>query len=134
MAPPPSGADVERDLQSMPPVVADRDQLRQVVLNLLTNAYEAMPEGGTVRIGAQVVDDAVEIAVSDTGVGMDSLTRDQVFEPFFSLKVKGTGLGLAVSKRIVEAHCGTLTMDSEPGHGCTATIRLPLEETAGVGR
>jgi signal transduction histidine kinase len=132
VAPPPSGISIEQDDDQVPPIAADRDQIRQVVLNLLTNAYEAMPSGGRIRIGARVLDDAVEVAVSDTGVGMDEQTRGQVFEPFFSLKVKGTGLGLAVSKRIVEAHCGTLTMTSQQGQGCTAVMRLPLTP-AGVG-
>jgi signal transduction histidine kinase len=126
VVPPPTGIGVELPDEAMPPVVADRDQIRQVVLNLLTNAYEAMPKGGTVRIGAQVVGDAVEVTVSDTGVGMDEQTVAQVFEPFFSLKVKGTGLGLVVSKRIVEAHAGTLRIESQPGDGSTAVMTLPL--------
>jgi signal transduction histidine kinase len=126
VAPPPSGVSVEQDDDFAPPVVADRDQIRQVILNLLTNAYEAMPDGGQVRLGARVVDGEVQVTVSDTGIGMSDATRAQVFEPFFSMKIKGTGLGLAVSKRIVEAHAGTLTMVSEEGRGCTAIMRLPL--------
>lgn len=138
VAPPPSGIEVvtaaDDGAEGLPAAVADRDQLRQVVLNLLTNAYEAMPTGGTVRLAARGVrggveagpGDAVEITVSDTGAGMDEQTRERVFEPFFSQKTKGTGLGLAVSKRIVEQHGGTLTLDSQPGQGCTAVLRLPL--------
>jgi signal transduction histidine kinase len=126
VAPPPSGITVEHDDDVVPPIVADRDQTRQIVLNLLTNAYEAMPNGGTVRITARVVADAVEVSVSDTGIGMDENTRGQVFDPFFSLKIKGTGLGLAVSKRMAESNSGTLTIVSQEGHGCTATISLPL--------
>jgi signal transduction histidine kinase len=102
------------------------------VLNLLTNAYEAMPTGGTVRIKVGVaadpppgLDGAVEIAVTDTGAGLDEQTRARVFEPFFSQKTKGTGLGLAVSKRIVDQHGGTLELVSQPGAGCTAVLRLP---------
>lgn len=130
VAPPPTGITVQREGQAVPPVVADRDQIRQVVLNLLTNAYDAMPNGGEVRFGARVVDDTVEVAVSDAGVGMDPETRAHVFEPFFSTKIKGTGLGLAVSKRIVEAHAGTLKITSEPGKGSTATMKLPLTPIA----
>ena len=81
------------------------------------------------KIGAQVVDQTVKITVADSGVGMSEETRKQVFDPFFS-KNKGTGLGLAVSKRIVEAHNGTLTMESEEGQGCTAVLRLPLSMAA----
>lgn len=126
VAPAPTGIDVELPDDAVPSVMADRDQIRQVILNLLTNAYEAMPDGGTVRIDARVVGDAVEVTVSDTGVGMDEQTAAQVFEPFFSMKIKGTGLGLAVSKRIVEAHAGTLRITSQPGQGATAVMTLPL--------
>jgi signal transduction histidine kinase len=135
VAPPPTGITIAYDDIDVPPIVADRDQIRQVILNLLTNAYEAMATGGTVRIGARVVDHAIEIAVVDSGVGMDDETRAQVFEPFFSSKVKGTGLGLAVSKRIVEKHFGSLTMASQPGQGCTAVLTLPLTPAeAGASR
>jgi signal transduction histidine kinase len=135
VAPPPSGIGVEQPDGAVPPVVADRAQIRQVILNLLTNAYEAMPEGGTVRISARVVDDTVEVTVSDTGLGMDEQTIAQVFEPFFSMKVKGTGLGLVVSKRIVEAHSGALRIVSQPGRGCTAVMTLPLSRVVvGAGR
>ena len=126
VAPPPAGIEVEQVNDAAPPVVADRDQIRQVILNLLTNAYEAMPEGGVVRLGARTVDDSVEIAVSDTGVGMDEQTRAQIFEPFFSKKIKGTGLGLAVSKRIADSHGGSLSMRSQEGEGSTAILTLPL--------
>jgi signal transduction histidine kinase len=125
VAPPPTGITITHEGAPAAHVLADRDQLRQVVLNLLTNAYDAMPDGGQVTLSARTTREDIEIAVADTGVGMDDETRAQVFDPFFSLKVKGTGLGLAVSKRIVEAHAGSLTMTSQQGHGCTATIRLP---------
>ncbi len=135
VAPPATGLRVEQDGNIVPPVSADRDQIRQVILNLLTNAYEAMPGGGVVRLGARIVDDTVEVVVTDTGIGMDEHTRAQVFEPFFSLKIKGTGLGLAVSKRIVEAHSGTLTMMSKEGEGCTAIMALPLTRAeVGISR
>jgi signal transduction histidine kinase len=126
VAPPPTGITVELDHTPVPAVVADRDQMRQVVLNLLTNAYEAMPAGGAVHLDARVVDDACEIIVADTGMGMDEQTCAQVFDPFFSMKIKGTGLGLAVSKRIVESHQGTLSLTSREGQGSTAIMRLPL--------
>jgi len=132
VAPPPTGIRVEQVDGGVPPVVADRDQIRQVVLNLLTNAYEAMPEGGTVTIGSRKAEDTVELFVADTGTGMDEQTRAQIFEPFFSKKIKGTGLGLAVSKRIAESHGGALSIASEEGRGSTAVLALPLLR-AGVG-
>jgi signal transduction histidine kinase len=126
VAPPPTGIQVEQVDGDVPPVVADRDQIRQVVLNLLTNAYEAMPEGGTVTIGSRQAADTVELFVIDTGTGMDEETRAQIFEPFFSKKIKGTGLGLAVSKRIAESHGGALSIASEEGRGSSAVLALPL--------
>jgi signal transduction histidine kinase len=126
VAPPPSGISVDQQTDGVAPVFVDRDQIRQVLLNLLTNAYEAMPEGGEVTLAVRVVDAEIEVTVSDTGVGMDDATRERVFEPFFSLKTKGTGLGLAVSKRIVEDHTGSLEIMSEPDRGATVRLRLPL--------
>lgn len=133
VAPAPTGIDVELDHEPVPPIVADRDQIRQVVLNLLTNAYEAMPNGGRVQIAARTSGDKVEIVMADSGVGMDDDTLSHIFEPFFSKKTKGTGLGLAVCKRIVEAHDGTLALTSPNGEGCTAVLALPLASVgAGV--
>jgi signal transduction histidine kinase len=126
VAPPPTGIQVEQVDGEVPAVTADRDQIRQVILNLLTNAYEAMPEGGRVTVGSRVADQNVEIFVTDTGTGMDEETRAQIFEPFFSKKIKGTGLGLAVSKRIAESHSGSLSIESEEGRGSTAVLALPL--------
>jgi len=126
VAPPPAGIEVDLDREPVPPVVADRDQIRQVVLNLLTNAYEAMPEGGRVGLSARTTGDEVEIVISDSGIGMDDGTLSHIFEPFFSKKTKGTGLGLAVSKRIVDSHEGTLTITSPAGQGCVAVVALPL--------
>jgi signal transduction histidine kinase len=130
VAPPPTGITVEQESMAGLHLTADRDQLRQVILNLLTNAYDAMPSGGQVRLGSRMIHGDVEITVTDTGVGMSAETQEQVFNPFFSLKIKGTGLGLAVSKRIVEGHSGSLSMVSEEGSGCTAVVRLPHASVA----
>ncbi|MFL6100315.1 MAG: sensor histidine kinase [Actinomycetales bacterium] len=127
VAPPPTGVSVtSRVDDDVPPVVADRAQIRQVILNLLSNAYEAMPAGGVVEIGAGVVGGTIAVSVADSGIGMDEQTQARVFEPFFSLKTKGTGLGLAVSKRIIEAHAGTLSLRPRKGAGCIAVMSLPL--------
>ncbi len=105
--------------------LADEGQLRQVVLNLIRNAREAMRGGGTLTLGTRVVNGSVEISVGDTGPGIDRETRSKVFDPFFSTKQGGTGLGLSLSKQIVQAHHGSLEVDSEPGRGATFVIRLP---------
>ena len=124
--PPPTGITVDL-LPTQTPVVAvaDRDMLRQVVLNLLGNAYQAMPEGGTVTVGVTDVGDTAQVRISDTGVGMNEAVRAKLFEPFFTTKARGVGLGLAVTRRIIDAHGGTITVDSQPGVGSTFTVSLP---------
>jgi signal transduction histidine kinase len=133
VAPPPDGVAVVRDgLGGVPPVLADRQQLRQVLLNLLTNAYEAMDEGGgMVAIEARGRGDDLELRVSDSGLGMDADTASHVFEPFFTRKAKGIGLGLPVTKRIVEKHGGTIVAESVPGQGATFVLTLPAAVVLG---
>jgi two-component system cell cycle sensor histidine kinase/response regulator CckA len=112
----------------VPPVLADPGQLEQVVVNLVINARDAMPEGGRLRIRtSRPADDLVELAVTDTGVGMSAETQARIFEPFFTTKApgKGTGLGLSMVYGIVEASGGHLVVDSAPGAGTTIAVRLP---------
>lgn len=84
-----------------------------------------MPQGGTLTIGAESIDGSIAIHVSDTGVGTPAEMRDKLFSPLTTGKAKGTGLGLAVVKRIVEAHSGTIAFESEEGTGTTFTVTLP---------
>jgi len=124
--PPPTGITIDRQPTPSPVVaVADRDMLRQVLLNLVGNAYQAMPEGGTVRLSVSDGGDTAQLQVSDTGIGMSEDVRSKLFEPFFTTKARGVGLGLAVTKRIVDAHGGSITVDSQPGAGSTFTVSLP---------
>jgi signal transduction histidine kinase len=124
--PPPTGITVAR-VPSLSSIiaVADRDMLRQVLLNLVGNAYQAMPDGGTVTVGVGDGGEMARFQVSDTGVGMTEDVRAKLFEPFFTTKARGVGLGLAVTKRIIEAHGGTITVDSQPGAGSTFMVSLP---------
>jgi signal transduction histidine kinase len=111
-------------------VMADSDQLEQVLLNLLSNAVDAMPRGGTVRISlARLPDDLVSFAVSDEGVGIPDQIRDSIFDPFFSTKEigKGTGLGLSISYGIVRDHGGDILLESQPGRGTTFRVVLPRD-------
>lgn len=108
-----------------PPVLADEGQLRQVFLNLLRNAREAMPVGGRLTVSTRRLEREVEVAVSDTGQGMPTSVQERVFEPFFSTKKGGTGLGLSVSQQILQAHGGSLSCQSQPGEGTTFVLRLP---------
>jgi signal transduction histidine kinase len=120
-------------------VEADDGQLHQVMTNLVVNAIQAMPEGGTVEIVARVVDQVpppyvggamqswMAIEVRDTGIGMTDETRARIFEPFFTTKPlgEGTGLGLSVTWGIVREHGGWLDVQSEPGKGSTFVVYLP---------
>jgi signal transduction histidine kinase len=112
----------------LPQVAFDHQQVRQVLINLLENAMDAMPRGGDITLGGRVQGPSAEILVSDTGEGMPPEVVAQVFQPYFTTKEKGTGLGLAISQSIIEAHGGALTVKSTPGKGATFTISLPLAE------
>jgi two-component system, LuxR family, sensor kinase FixL len=111
----------------LPAVHADRQHLRQVFLNLFTNALDAMPQGGTLTLRAAAAPAAVTVEVADTGVGIAPEHLPRVMEPFFTTKDegKGTGLGLAVCRRIVQEHRGTIEISSEPGQGTRVRITLP---------
>jgi signal transduction histidine kinase len=126
VAPPPADVRVQRQIEQLPRVRADRQQLRQVLLNLLTNGYEAMNGAGTLTLDAKRADGHVELRIADTGDGMDEETAARVFEPFFTTKAKGIGLGLPVTKRILEMHGGTITAESEAGAGTAFIITVPV--------
>jgi two-component system NtrC family sensor kinase len=101
--------------------------VKQVLLNLCLNAQEAMPQGGEITIRtSQSGDRWARVEVSDTGPGLAPEVAEHVFEPYFSTKPRGTGLGLALTRRIVRAHEGTIVAASHPGTGTTFAITLPL--------
>jgi PAS domain S-box-containing protein len=109
----------------LPAVLGSANHLQQVILNLLTNAREAMPEGGRLRVATRRNGGSVEVEVTDTGKGIPAEHLSKVFDPFFTTKDKGTGLGLAISYGIVRDHRGTLTVRSHEGEGTTFLITLP---------
>ena len=121
---------VEQYGDKLPLVELDVPQCKQVFLNLVTNALDAMPHGGTltVTVTPATQDDAIRIEFADTGTGIPEANLARIFEPFFTTKpaVKGTGLGLSVSLGIVQAHGGTIEVASEPGKGSRFTVVLPL--------
>ena len=116
-------------LSDAPPLVrADPGQLEQVITNLVLNARDAMPAGGSVRIETAVAGDTVRFTVEDDGVGMEDDTRERIFDPFFTTKEpgKGTGLGLAMVHGIVTQSSGSIAVDSAPGRGARFEIAFPL--------
>jgi signal transduction histidine kinase len=117
---------IRRFASSLPKVRADRERMEQALTNLVLNAVEAMPTGGTLIIGLAAGDRWLTITISDTGPGVPPDIQRRMFEPFFTTKTRGTGLGLAVARRVVEEHGGTIDVASESAKGTTFTIRLPL--------
>ncbi len=113
-------------LADLPAVDGDPGQLRQVVVNLVGNAVDAASPAGEVAVLARADADALELVVEDTGPGVDEATRRRLFEPLITTKEHGTGLGLALVKRIVERHGGTVGYADRPGGGARFTVRLPL--------
>lgn len=114
-------------LPNLPPVTANSAHLKQVFLNLVLNAIDAMPNGGTLTIRTMLNPTTVGVEFSDTGVGMSAETQARLFEPFFTTKPHGSGLGLSISYGIIKAHRGQILVTSELGHGTTVTILLPRE-------
>jgi signal transduction histidine kinase len=132
VVPPPAGVQVAEHCDPELVVTADRDQLRQAILNLITNGYEAMPDGGVLTVSAASAGGSAQITVTDTGLGMSDETSQNIFTPFFTGKARGIGLGLAVTKRVVEAHGGTITVESTLSAGSSFTITVPAAAMASV--
>lgn len=112
----------------LPPVVCDADQLRQVFLNLMLNAIEAMPDGGTLTVRTAAGATVALVEIQDTGIGIPEAIRTKLFEPFFTNKPQGTGLGLSISAHIVTQHGGQLEVDSEEGCGSIFRVVLPYQQ------
>lgn len=124
-----SNTEVVRDFDDkIPEIWADRLQLRQVFMNLFINANESMEDGGTITLTTRYNSDtdSVNIIISDTGEGIDEGVINRIFQPFFTTKSKGTGLGLAITKRIIEQHDGSITVENRQGGGAVFKISLPV--------
>lgn len=121
--------------EQVPTIRADPDQIRQLLLNLMLNALQAMPGGGELSLRVEVLngrygpsEEWVQIVLADTGTGIPPEELEKIFDPFYTTKNEGTGLGLAISHRIVERHEGELEIESEPGRGTTVYLRLPVSD------
>ena len=125
---PEQAIDLELALSEHAPViVGDGEQLTQVLVHLINNALDAMPETGRLTLTTGISDDALEVLVADTGTGIDPEQAARIFEPFFTTKSagQGTGLGLFLTLHILKNHGGSITVDTAPGRGTTMRVRLP---------
>jgi len=111
-----------------PTIIVDTDQMKRVFENVITNAVQAMPKGGTLEIRSEEVNGSLKITFRDTGVGISKKNLDKLFTPLFTTKAKGVGLGLSICKRIVDAHKGSISAESEEGKGTCFTIVIPIKE------
>jgi len=127
---------VRRPAPGLPEITADAAQLSQVLINLVVNAIQAMPDGGTLTVETAARPGQVELTVSDTGVGMSKAIQEKIFLPFFTTKDvnQGTGLGLAVVHGIVTAHRGSIRVESAPGQGSRFEVRLPTSPSGAEER
>ena len=124
---------VEQCAEELPPISVDSGQVQQAFLNVLLNAIQAMPEGGTLTVRATSASQTVHIAISDTGIGITRENLRKIFSPFFTTKHRGTGLGLAITRSIVEKHGGQISVESEVGRGTTFTFEFAACEPSEVG-
>ena len=120
------GIAVSKELNPLPEIEADPEQLTQVFTNLILNAIQAMPNGGELRINSRRAEDKTVIELADTGQGILEENLKTIFEPFFSTKDEGTGLGLAITYKIIKDFGGDIEVESEVGRGTKFIIRLPV--------
>jgi signal transduction histidine kinase len=127
--PPPENVQVSTEFpEDLPEVYVDSAQINQVLINLVVNAYQAMLEGGKLVIKAEVIGDEVRLAIKDNGIGISPENMKKLFEPLFTTKPRGIGLGLAVSKTLLETNGGSIEVESEEGAGSTFKVNLPNKE------
>ena len=121
--------DIQREFSQLAPTLGSASELREVFTNIINNAIDAMPEGGTLKITTCKEDDLIVINIADTGVGIPEGVVDRIFDPFYTTKgVRSTGLGMSISYGIINRHKGTIGVESREGQGTTFTIKLPVIE------
>ena len=123
-----SGVTIVRDTGPLPALQADPEFLRTCLYNIVRNAFEAMPQGGTLTVSSILDDSQLTLVFNDTGVGVAPEDIDKLFTPLYSTKQGGLGLGLALTRRVIEEHGGKVQFQSEPGQGSAVTLSLPLGE------
>jgi two-component system, sporulation sensor kinase E len=124
-----AGVQIESNLStSLPLLRIDARYIKQALLNLIKNAVAAMPGGGVLRVDTLRAGEDVQVRISDTGSGIPEEIMDKIFEPYFTTKPFGTGLGLTIVFKIVKEHFGDISVTSRPGEGTTVTLALPVPQ------
>jgi signal transduction histidine kinase len=118
---------VQKDFKSLPPITIDKEQIKQVILNLILNSIQAMPEGGQLALKGQASEDRqwVQLSIQDSGTGILPEDMNKLFDPFFSTREGGIGLGLSIAHRIIDQHHGKIEVESKPGKKTLFTLWLP---------
>ncbi|TRO50976.1 HAMP domain-containing histidine kinase, partial [Candidatus Bathyarchaeota archaeon] len=125
----PESVDVTLDVDDELVFSIDHNRLLRALSNIIKNSLDAMPDGGKLSASAYVDDEQLVLKVTDTGIGISKENKELIFDPFFTTKAKGMGLGLSFVRQVVEAHKGTMSIDSEVGKGTTITIRIPADSS-----
>lgn len=120
--------EIHREYEKLPMLSIDPELIKTCIFNVILNAFQAMPEGGTLTVRTQATDNKVFLIIEDTGIGVSKENLSKVFDPFFSTKGTGFGLGLAMTKRVVEEHGGKVDFQSMEGKGTTVSITLPVKK------
>ncbi len=123
----PENVEIITELGHLPLIEADKDMIKRVFMNLATNGIQAMKNGGKLKASTKKTKEFVEVSFKDTGIGMSKENMKKLFTPFFTTKAKGIGMGLAICKKFVESHGGSIEVESEEGKGTTFTVKLPIQ-------
>jgi len=127
----PENVKLTTELSRLPKIKVDKDMMKRAFLNLAVNGIQAMDNGGRLKVSTKRTKEFVEISFEDTGLGISKENMKKLFIPFFTTKARGMGMGLAICNRLVEAHSGSIKVESKEGKGTTFTVRLPIQQENG---
>jgi len=127
----PKNIELITELGHFPRIEADKNQIKRTFLNLAVNGIQAMENGGRLKVSTKKTKDFIEVSFEDTGIGLPKEKMKKLFTPFFTTKAKGLGMGLAICKKFVESHGGSIEVESEEGKGSTFTVKLPIQQENG---
>ncbi len=129
----PNNITIEDTTADAPEILVDEPKLKRVLTNLIQNAIDAMPDGGKLSISSTNAQKEVSISIRDTGVGIPQDVMEKIWTPLYTTKAKGIGLGMPICRRIIEAHGGSISVDSTVGKGTTFTLKLPIQNVQSGG-